>query len=62
MSTISVISGASGPKAADSVPASAGPTISAKLKLDASIALAGVSRRSGTSTGIRLVNPPKESG
>ncbi len=57
-----MISEASGPKAADSVPASAGPTIRAKLKLDASIALAGVSSRPGTSTGIRLVKPPKESG
>ncbi len=52
----------SGPNAPDSPPASAGPTTSALLKLVVSSALAGASRSSGTSTGMKLVKPPKESG
>ena len=52
----------SGPKAPDSPPASAGPTTSALLKLVVSSALAGASRSSGTSTGMKLVKPPKDSG
>ena len=61
-SAASTISGEAGPSVAESVPASAGPITRARLKLLASSALAGVSSSSGTSAGIRLVKPPKDSG
>ncbi len=51
-----------GSKAADRVPARAGPTIRAELKLVVSSALAGVRSSSGTIDGIRLVKPPNDSG
>ena len=44
------------------MPASAGPTIRAELKLVVSSAFAGVRSSSGTIDGIRLVKPPNESG
>ena len=61
-SPASTSSDVAGPKAADSVPASAGPITSALLKLVVSSALAGGSRSSGTIAGMRLVKPPNESG
>ena len=61
-SPASTSSEVAGPKAPDSVPARAGPTTSAPLKLVVSSAFAGGSRSSGTSTGMKLVKPPKESG
>ena len=61
-SAASTISETAGSNAADRVPASAGPTISAELKLVVSSAFAGVSSSSGTIDGIRLVKPPNESG
>ena len=61
-STASTISGAAGAITADSVPASAGPTTSAELKLVVSRAFAGGSSSPGTSAGIMLVKPPKDSG
>ena len=51
-----------GRRAAESVPASAGPTTSAALKLVVSSAFAGGSSSSGTSAGMKLVKPPKDSG
>ena len=49
------------PEGPRSPPASAGPTTSALLKLVVSSAFAGVSRSSGTSTGMKLVKPPNDS-
>ena len=61
-STASTMSDHCAPKAAASVPASAGPITSAVLKDVVSSALAGVRSSSGTIVGIRLVKPPNESG
>ena len=61
-SAASTNSGAAGPTAAESVPASAGPTTRAELKLVVSSAFAGGSSSPGTSDGIMLVKPPNESG
>jgi hypothetical protein len=61
-SAASTSSETAGSNAAARVPASAGPTIRAELKLEVSSALAGVSSSSGTIDGIRLVKPPNESG
>ena len=58
----STSSDAEGSATAQIVPASAGPPITAKLKLVASSAFAWASSSSGTITGIRLVNPPKDNG
>ena len=61
-SAASTSSGVAGPATADSVPASAGPTTSAALKLVVSTAFAGGSSSPGTRVGIMLVKPPNESG